>query len=485
LFTPVQVKGFRQMAKLWTFQDPGEGIHEAEVLKLLVARGDRVREGQEALTVETDKASFDLSCPYAGIVEEITVKEGDRINVGDPLMRIGAAGAVAEAAPAGLAKPAKEAKQAKPTSKTKQEPEAEKTAAQPEAEPTEVPSEEPVQKDEPVPVSSKGAVLERSAQQGPVLASPATRRVARELKVDLRLVPPSGEGGRVLTDDVRAFAEAGPTDKQAAGQAPVKAAGKPADRRPVAAPVERPVLPDFGQWGEIERVPLRSVRRETAKRMALSWSQIPHVTHNDVADITELEAFRQRHVKTIEAKGGKLTLTVLVMKAVVAALHEFPRFNASLDHEAEELILKRYYHLGIALDSERGLLVPVIHDVDRKSLTDLAVELFQLAERVRKGEVKREDVSGGTFTITNPGPMGGTTFTPIINYPEVAILGLGRAKLQPVVEGTVERSEIVPRLLLPISFGFDHRINDGADAARFVNKVIHTLTNLEAYTLAI
>jgi pyruvate dehydrogenase E2 component (dihydrolipoamide acetyltransferase) len=219
--------------------------------------------------------------------------------------------------------------------------------------------------------------------------------------------------------------------------------------------------------------------------MALSWAQIPHVTHNDVADITELEAFRQRHVKTIEAKGGKLTLTVLVMKAVAAALHEFPRFNASLDHETEALILKRYYHLGIALDSERGLLVPVIRDVDRKSLTDLAVELFQLAERVRKGDVKREDVSGGTFTITNPGPMGGTTFTPIINYPEVAILGLGRARLQPVVRGTLEKPEIVPRLLLPISFGFDHRINDGADAARFVNKVIHTLTNLEAFTLAI
>ena len=470
------------MAKLWTFQDPGEGIHEAEVLKVLVARGDRVREGQEALTVETDKASFDLACPYTGIVEEITVKEGDRINVGDPLMRIGAAGAVAEVAPAGPAKPANEAK---PATKTKQEPEAKKTAAQHEAEPTEVASEEPVKKDKPAPVSSKGAARARPGQRGPVPASPATRRVARELKVDLRLVPPSGEGGRVLTDDVRAFAEAGPTAKQAAGQAPGKPVGKPADARPVAAPAERPLLPDFGQWGEVERVPLRSVRRETAKRMALSWSQIPHVTHNDVADITELEAFRQRHVKTIEAKGGKLTLTVLVMKAVVAALHEFPRFNASLDHETEELILKRYYHLGIALDSERGLLVPVLRDVDRKSLTDLAVELFQLAERVRKGDVKREDVSGGTFTITNPGPMGGTTFTPIINYPEVAILGLGRARLQPVVRGTVEQPEIVPRLLLPISFGFDHRINDGADAARFVNKVIHTLTNLEAYTLAI
>lgn len=479
------------MAKLWTFQDPGEGIHEAEVLKLLVARGDRVREGQEVLTVETDKASFDLSCPYTGVVEEIAVKEGDRINVGDPLMRIAEEGIATAGAPGAPTKPAKEARQtkpaesAKPATKTKQEPEAEKTGAQSEAEPTDMQPDEHAQEEEPASGSRKEATSAGAAQQGPVLASPATRRVARELKVDLRLVPPSGEGGRVLTDDVRAFAEGQPKDRKTpAAAARGERAGKAAEDRQVA-PIQRPVLPDFGQWGEIERVPLRSVRRETAKRMALSWSQIPHVTHNDVADITELEAFRQRHVKVIEAKGGKLTLTVLVMKAVVAALHEFPRFNASLDPEKEELILKRYYHLGIALDSERGLLVPVIHDVDRKSLTDLAVELFQLAERVRKGDVKREDVSGGTFTITNPGPMGGTTFTPIINYPEVAILGLGRARLQPVVRGTVEQPEIVPRLLLPISFGFDHRINDGADAARFVNKVIHTLTNLEAYTLAI
>lgn len=495
------------MAKVWTFQDPGEGIHEAEVLKLLVARGDQVKEGQEAVTVETDKASFDLSCPYTGVVEEITVKEGDRIRVGDPLMRIGQAGAATGAAPAAPERPAKQAKplaKAKPEAKAEEEAEAEGEGTQSEAkrpaaratvakrkeaappvEPTELRPQERVQQGEAAPAAIKMAARERPAQQGPVLASPATRRVARELKVDLRLVPASGEGRRVLTDDVRAFAEAGPTDKQAAGQAPAKPAGKPADTRPVAAPVERPVLPDFAQWGEIERVPLRSIRRETAKRMALSWAQIPHVTHNDVVDITELEAFRHRHVKTIEGKGGKLTLTVLVMKAVAAALHEYPRFNASLDHETEELILKRYYHLGIALDSERGLLVPVIRDVDRKSLTDLAVELFQLAERVRKGDVKREDVSGGTFTITNPGPMGGTTFTPIINYPEVAILGLGRARLQPVVRGTLEKPEIVPRMLLPISFGFDHRINDGADAARFVNQVIHTLTNLEAYTLAI
>lgn len=481
------------MAKLWTFQDPGEGIHEAEVLKVLIARGDQIKEGQEVLTVETDKASFDLSCPYTGMVEEIRVKEGDRISVGDPLMRIGEAGAVTAAS----VEPARSAKQAQPATKPKLEagPEYNVTRTSKKEEGREETSPSPQDGlEEEEPVSATPATKEHAVQQGPVLASPATRRVARELKVDLRLVPPSGEGGRVLTDDVRAFVETGPTDQQTAereapvarpGRAVGKPAGKPMETRPVAAPIERPMLPDFGQWGEFERVPLRSVRRETAKRMALSWAQIPHVTHNDVADITELEAFRQRHVTAIEAKGGRLTLTVLVMKAVVAALHEFPRFNASLDPEKEELILKRYYHLGIALDSERGLLVPVIRDVDRKSLTDLAVELFQLAERVRKGDVKREDVSGGTFTITNPGPMGGTTFTPIINYPEVAILGLGRARLQPVVRGTVEKPEIVPRLLLPISFGFDHRINDGADAARFVNKVIHTLTNLEAYTLAI
>lgn len=454
------------MASVFRFQDPGEGINEAEVLTVLVGPGDQVTEGQEVLTVETDKASFDLASPHAGVVEEIKVQEGDIIHVGDVLMSFAETGA--------------------PERQPREKPPLAGPGRQPAGDRVEQPDQPGKDRESasraPKEAEGKAGVKTSPSAQttGPVPASPATRRVAQELKVDLREVPPSGEGGRVLTDDVRAFADTRAREGSQSGLP-----GRPAATRTMTPVGEAPPLPDFTQWGAVERRPLRSIRRETAKRMAVSWAQIPHVTHHDVADITELEAFRQRHVKDIELKGGKLTLTVLIMKAVVAALHEFPWFNASLDPESEEIILKRYYHLGIALDSERGLLVPVVRDVDRKSISELAVELSQLAARVRKGGVNRDDVMGGTFTITNPGPLGGTTFTPIINYPEVAILGLGRASLQPVVRGTLKKHEIVPRLMLPLSFGFDHRVNDGAEAVRFVNKVIRTLTDLEAFTLAI
>lgn len=471
------------MAHVFKFQDPGEGIYEAEVIKILVSPGDEVREGQNVLLVETDKANFDVSCAFDGIVKEINVKEGDVIHVGDPLMTI-----------AGAETKQPKTKTEAPSAEKQEQPPKDKKAHAQEGEPR---REEPLQRGEPgaqeKPPQGGEAAKDRTAslrerpqedrreREGPVPASPATRRVARELNVDLHEVTPSGEGGRVLTDDVRAFVE-GRRTKEPRPRQPAEA-GRPT--RPVAAPVEAPPLPDFSQWGPIERKPLRSIRRETARRMALSWSRIPHVTHNDVADITELEGFRRRHAEEIAGRGGKLTLTVLVMKAVVAALHEYPTFNATLDPESEELILKRYYHLGIALDSDRGLLVPVIRDVDRKSMSELAVELFTLAERVRQGDVNRQNMLGGTFTISNVGPMGGTGSTPIINYPEVAILGLARARLQPVVHGTLEKPETVTRLMLPLSLAFDHRVNDGADAARFVNKVIHTLTDLESYVLAI
>jgi pyruvate dehydrogenase E2 component (dihydrolipoamide acetyltransferase) len=247
--------------------------------------------------------------------------------------------------------------------------------------------------------------------------------------------------------------------------------------------VELPPLPDFSRWGPVEHVPLQGIRRATAKQMALAWSQIPHVTHQDIADITELEAFRHRHQAAVERHGGKLSLTVLVMQAVVAALKQFPRFNASVDPEAGEIILKQYYHLGIAVDTEHGLIVPVVRDVDSKSLTELAAELTELAERTRQGKARREEMLGGTFTITNPGPIGGTAVTPIINYPEVAILGLAGARLEPVVQGDLEHFTIVPRLRLPLHLAFDHRVNDGADAARFVRTLIDILSDPESFIL--
>ncbi|MEJ2212024.1 MAG: 2-oxo acid dehydrogenase subunit E2, partial [Anaerolineae bacterium] len=323
--------------------------------------------------------------------------------------------------------------------------------------------------------------------EGPVPASPATRRLARELGVDLQKVPGSGPGGRVTSQDVRQFAERGeapeeapPAEEEAAPpereeRRPVQVAGLEgiSPVRPSAIPM--PPLPDFGRWGEVERQPLRSVRRATAKHMARAWSQIPHVSHQDVADVTDLEAFRQRYKAEVAEQGGSLTLTTFVLKAAVAALKAHPRFNASLDADTEELILKKYYHVGIATDTERGLLVPVLRDVDRKSIFELSVELKDLVTRTRDGEATLEEMQGGTFTITNPGPLGGTAFAPIVNYPEVAILGMAQAQWKPVVRGKGPEAPIVPRLMLPLILAFDHRVVDGADAARFVSMIIDIL----------
>jgi pyruvate dehydrogenase E2 component (dihydrolipoamide acetyltransferase) len=424
--------------------DLGEGIHEGEVIEVLVSVGEKVEDGQTVMVVETDKAATEIPSPVTGVVQAIHFKAGDTVNVGDVLMTFLEEGAAEETKSEAAAEtPAKEAAVA---------PEAK--AEKPEA--TAVPKETAAPKGE-----------------GPVPAAPSVRRLARELGVDLRTVTPSGPGGRVMADDVRAFAEKG------------EAVAAPPTAPPEARTVEPPAavgpqpLPDFSQWGPVERIPLRSVRRATAKRMALAWSQIPHVTHSDEADITDLEAMRQKHKGDVEARGGKLTLTVFALKAVVAALKAHPQFNTTLDMEAQEIIQKRYYHLGVAMDTERGLLVPVVRHVDCKSITDIAKEVYDLAERTRNGLATIEDMSGGTFTITNVGPLGGTGFTPIINYPQVAILGLGRARLRPVVRGDGENLEIVPRLMVPLALGFDHRVVDGADAARFMGVIINTLENPE------
>ena len=315
-----------------------------------------------------------------------------------------------------------------------------------------------------------------------MVASPSTRRLARELDVDLRQVAPTGPSGLVTAEDVRVFAGKA---KKAAVLEEIPAEVEEAEEAPAGllAPsilsAGAPALPDFGQWGSVERVPLRSVRKATAKHMALSWSQIPHVTHADVADVTELDEFRRKHKADIEKQGGSLSLTVFALKAVVAALKAHPRFNASLDTGKSEIVLKHYHHIGVAVDTDRGLIVPVIRDVDRKSITELAMELDGLVRRAREGKTDREELTGGTFTITNIGPLGGTGFAPIINYPQVAILGMARARLQPVVRGDTDQYEIVPRLMLPLILGFDHRVVDGADAARFMNVIIEVLERIE------
>lgn len=427
------------MSRSFILPDLGEGVHEAEIVAVLVAPGDVVKEDQPILEVETDKATVEIPSPYAGVVTGVNVKVGDIATVGQALVTFADTGEVPE-----------------------------ETA----------PPQPPAPTASPAPGATPRA-------EGPVPATPATRRLARELGVDLRQVPPSGPGGRVTSEDVRAYAARAeapaptPAPLPAAPPRPPEAPGVPSAAAPAL------VMPDFGEWGPVERVHLRSVRRATAKHLAVAWSQIPHVHHMDQADITDLEAVRSKYKAEIEAQGGRLTLTAWVLKAVVAGLKAHPMFNASLDVAAEEIIYKRYYHIGVATDTERGLIVPVIRDVDRKSITQLAVELAAMAERVRAGRAAAEELRGGTFTVTNIGALGGTGATPIINYPEVAILALGAARWQAVVREGPAGHEIVPRLILPLTLGFDHRVADGADAARFMKRIIELLENPERMLLNI
>jgi pyruvate dehydrogenase E2 component (dihydrolipoamide acetyltransferase) len=415
------------MARAFRLPDLGEGLTEAEIVKVLVHEGDVVREDAPLLEVETDKAQVEIPSPLGGRVEKIHVVAGQTVKVGDVLVTFaedGGAGAGGEPrAPASASAAAT-----------------------------------------PAPSATE--------RKGPVPAAPATRRLARELGVDLAAVRGSGPSGRVMDDDVRAAAGGKP---QAARPVAVPSAAAPGAERvakPLAAAgLEPPALPRFEQWGPVERQPLSHLRRTIAERMALSAALIPHVTHFDQADITDLDTLIRRSLEAGRERGITLTLTSFLLKAAALALREHPQFNASLDPGAGEMLLKRYYHLGVAMATERGLIVPVIRDVDQKPLVDLQRELGTLAARVREGKATLEDLRGGTFTITNIGALGGTGAIPIINYPEVAILGVARAREQAVVRDR----QIVPRLLLPISLTFDHRIADGADGARFASAIIQRL----------
>jgi pyruvate dehydrogenase E2 component (dihydrolipoamide acetyltransferase) len=447
------------MANEFKLPDLGEGIHEGEVIAVKVDEGQQVQEDDVILEVETDKAAVEIPSPYTDVVTSVAVESGDIVHVGDVMMTFGGTG--------------------DNVSK-------EKAAEKPEAPEEEA---ETAEREEREPQKVTG--------QRPVPAAPSTRRLARELGVDLHAVEPTGPGGRVTPEDVQAHAEGRKTEREAEEEREAEREAE-ARRHIGVSPqtVQVPPLPDFSRQGPVKRVALRSVRRATAKQMALAWSQIPHVTTQDLADITELEQLRERYKDKVEARGGKLTLTVFVLKALVAALKDFPRFNASLDMENEEIILKQYYNLGVAVDSERGLLVPVLRDVDRKSIADLAVELTELVQRAREGTVELSDMQGSTATITNVGALGGTGFAPIINYPEVAILGLAQARVQPVArpvefpegeepERWEDGYQFVPRLMLPVILAFDHRVNDGAEAQRFLNRVIEQLENPEKLLLGI
>ncbi|MBI2553044.1 MAG: 2-oxo acid dehydrogenase subunit E2 [Candidatus Rokubacteria bacterium] len=427
------------MARAFVLPDLSEGLTEAEIVTVHVREGDVIQEDAPLLEVETDKAQVEIPSPMSGRVEKVHVRPGQTVKVGEVLVTFadGAEGTAPPGERGPLARSEPPLRREGPPS--------------PPAVPT------------PRPRAEAPAPAER---EGPVPATPATRRLARELGIDLATVAGSGPGGRVTDEDVRAAS--GRPKPAAAREAPER----PVEAKPLApVGLEPPPLPKFEQYGPIERQPLSHLRRTIAERMTLSAALVPHVSHFDKADITELDAMIRGSLEKARERGVTLTLTSFLLKAAAKALKEHPRFNASLDPAAGELILKHYHHLGIAVATDRGLIVPVIRDVEGKPILELARELEALARRVRAGKATLDDLRGGTFTVTNIGALGGTGAIPIINYPEVAILGVARAREEPVVRN----GQIVPRLLLPLTLTFDHRVADGADGARFASDIVGRL----------
>ena len=422
------------MATEFKLPSLGENIESGDVLKVLVSAGDKIEKEQTVVELETDKAAIDVPSSVSGIVSAVHVHEGEKAAVGQLILTVEADGAAKDAAPPGppeAPSPPDPPEAAKPQ------------AAPPEAEAA---AETPALPDDDEGVS--------------VAATPSIRRLAREIGVDLRAVKGTGRGGRLSIADVKAHAKSALEGK---GAAPTGAAG----------PVPPVPLPDFTKWGKVERRPMSGVRRATAAHLSGAWATIPHVTQSDKADITAIEKLRKRYGKKAEAAGGKLTVTAVILKLLASALKVFPQFNASVDAANEEVIYKEYVHIGVAVDTERGLLVPVIRDVDRKNIIRLSVELSEAAGKAREAKLSIDEMRGGSMTITNLGGIGGTHFTPIINAPEVAILGVSRGVFEPVhVDG-----EFQPRLMLPLSLSYDHRLIDGADAARFLRWLAEALEN--------
>ena len=408
------------MPREFILPDLGEGIVEAQVVRVLIQTGDRVAEDQYLVEVETDKAAVEIPSPYAGIAQIVHVEAGQTVNVGDAIVTFDDGDGSAAAVPAG--------------------------------EPSEAAAEAPA-KAEPVAPSPASPSPPKPA--GRVAAAPAVRRLAREVGVNLSTVSGTGPGGRITKRDV---------EKHVATPA------APAPQTQLTAPALPEGTPDTDKWGSIRRVPLNQIRKTIADRMAHSASTVAHVTHCDEADITELDRMR-RHLN--EATGGdpKLTAMSFLIRAVCIAIRRYPIFNASFDAEQQQIIYKEYVNLGIAVDTERGLIVPVIRHADQLTLREIAVALRTIADRIRSNQFVIEDLRGGTFTITNVGALGGVFTTPIINHPEVAILGLGRSRRVPVFRD----GEVKEALVLPLSLSFDHRATDGANAARFTSEVISYL----------
>jgi pyruvate dehydrogenase E2 component (dihydrolipoamide acetyltransferase) len=414
---------------------------DVPVIEIHVAEGDTVAQEDPLITLESDKATMDVPSPAAGTVQRLAVSVGDQVSEGGLILTL-ASGDGSGAKP-GL----EEGQQA-----------------------ADIEQQEP----SPAAVSEAAAAAEASASAAPAAAAPAdgrahagpsVRRLARELELDLSTIKGSGEKGRITKEDLRASLK-GPA-------APAAAAA------PAGAGIPEVPPQDFSRFGPVETQPLPRIKKISGPFLHRSWLNVPHVTHNDEADITELDAYRKELDTAAKAEGYRVTLLAFLLKAAVSALRQFPEVNSSLSPEKDALILKSYYHIGIAVDTPGGLVVPVVRDVDRKGVTALSKELGEISKRARDGKLSPDDMSGGSFTISSLGGIGGTAFTPIVNAPEVAILGVVRSKMSPVWDG----SEFVPRLMLPLSLSYDHRVIDGALAARFTRHLCQLLEDMRRLIL--
>ncbi|MHB1686467.1 MAG: 2-oxo acid dehydrogenase subunit E2 [Ignavibacteriaceae bacterium] len=414
----------------------GENIESADVLNILVKPGDLIEKDQGIIEIETDKATIEVPSTLSGKVVEVLIKSGDKAKVGQPILRI----EINETA------------------------DGEVEEKKPEVAQTLVAEEKVELKNAPNVDASKGerekfAPGEIDYQppiaRGAAPAAPSVRRIARELGVDINKVPGSGHADRISMDDVKAYVKR--INEEREGQS--------------SFGVKQETLPDFSKFGEVEIKSMSNIRTKTAVHLSYAWTTIPHVTQFDKADITELEKVRKAYNPKIEKTGGKLTVTAILLKVITSALKVFPQFNSSVDLEKKEVIYKKYFNIGVAVDTEHGLIVPVIKNVDKKNVIELAVEMNTIAEKARIRKISLDELQGGCFTITNLGGIGGTSFTPIVNSPEVAILGVSRGSFEPVY---IDRN-FEPRLMLPLSLSYDHRIIDGADAARFLRWVCEAL----------
>jgi pyruvate dehydrogenase E2 component (dihydrolipoamide acetyltransferase) len=433
------------MVKEVRLPEISENVDSGEVIDVLVKVGDMIKEEQSIVEVETEKATFEVPSPVNGKVIEINVKEGQKIKVGEVILKV----------ETDIQEPEK--KEPEPLEQKTT------TVKQPEQKPA-----QKVQVKEAAKVKEQAETTEEKTQPAKIAvsASPSVRQLARELGIDINEVTGSGPEGQITLDDVKEHA------KKIISSGPPTGSGVP------SASTQRRPLPDFAKWGDIERQPMTAIRRKIAETLSYTWANVPQVAQYDQADITELEKFRAEYSKKVEQAGGRLTITSIAMKVVAQGLKVFPKFNTSVDIETQEIIYKKYYHISVAVDTDRGLLVPVIRDVDKKSILQLSVELTELAQKTRDRKISPEEMLGGNFTISNLGGIGGTNFAPIIYWPQVAILGLARARQKPVYINNI----LQPRLFLPLSLSYDHRIIDGTEGLRFLRWIVEALER--PFTLA-